>query len=51
MTPFASLKTTTTISSNPLTQIHIRVCPDCAGPIIHSSGCITCLHCGWGKCG
>ena len=29
----------------------IRVCPDCAGPIVRSSGCISCTQCGWGKCG
>jgi len=29
----------------------IRVCPDCAGPIVRSSGCIHCTHCGWGRCG
>ena len=30
---------------------HIRVCPDCAGPIVRSSGCINCTQCGWGQCG
>lgn len=36
---------------NPLTYQHIRVCPECAGPVAHNSGCITCRACGWGKCG
>ncbi len=26
-------------------------CPDCGGPIARASGCVTCLGCGWGKCG
>ena len=25
-----------------------RVCPDCAGPIVRSSGCISCTHAGVG---
>jgi hypothetical protein len=29
----------------------IRVCPDCAGPVVRSSGCINCTQCGWGQCG
>ena len=36
---------------NPLTDATIRVCPECAGPIAKTSGCVTCLQCGWGKCG
>lgn len=28
-----------------------RVCPECAGPVSHNSGCIACQQCGWGKCG
>jgi hypothetical protein len=28
-----------------------RVCPECAGPLIRSSGCIGCVYCGWGRCG
>lgn len=27
------------------------VCPDCAGPLIHGSGCVTCARCGSGRCG
>jgi hypothetical protein len=26
-------------------------CPECAGPVTRASGCITCVYCGWGKCG
>lgn len=29
----------------------VRVCPECAGPIVHSCACVTCLQCGWGRCG
>lgn len=36
---------------NPLTLAAIRVCPECAGPVVRSSGCIACAHCGWGRCG
>jgi hypothetical protein len=28
-----------------------RVCPDCAGPVVRSSGCMSCPQCGWGQCG
>lgn len=37
--------------SNPLVYQHIRVCPECAGPVAHNSGCVTCSACGWGRCG
>jgi hypothetical protein len=36
---------------NPLLDIHIRVCPECAGPISRPSGCLQCVQCGWGRCG
>jgi hypothetical protein len=26
-------------------------CPECAGPLTPASGCISCVYCGWGKCG
>lgn len=26
-------------------------CPECGMPIIHESGCIVCIHCGFSKCG
>lgn len=29
----------------------LRVCPDCAGPLVRASGCVSCLQCGWGRCG
>jgi len=28
-----------------------RVCPECAGPLIRASGCVSCRHCGWARCG
>lgn len=28
-----------------------KVCPECAGPLAHGSGCVACLQCGWGRCG
>lgn len=36
---------------NPLTTAKLAHCPDCNGPLSHGSGCVTCLACGWGKCG
>jgi len=38
-------------ATNPLISNQIRVCPECAGPVVHNSGCIACRQCGWGKCG
>ncbi len=35
---------------NSLTSNQIRVCPECAGPVVHNSGCISCRQCGWGRC-
>lgn len=26
-------------------------CPECAGPLTRASGCVSCVYCGWGKCG
>ncbi len=45
--PHPSLQPTT---YNPLVHINIRVCPECAGPVVHNSGCVTCRQCGWGRC-
>lgn len=28
----------------------IKVCPECAGPILRGSACVACAHCGWGRC-
>jgi ribonucleoside-diphosphate reductase alpha chain len=47
-TPRPSLQPTT---YNPLIYSHIRVCPECSGPVVRNSGCITCRQCGWGRCG
>lgn len=38
-----------TIYANMIGQL--RVCPDCAGPIVHNSGCVHCAQCGWARCG
>jgi hypothetical protein len=29
----------------------VRVCPECAGPLVRASGCVSCRHCGWARCG
>jgi len=29
----------------------LRACPECAGPLSPASGCVTCVYCGWGRCG
>lgn len=34
----------------PTVWAQVRVCPECAGPIVRNSGCVNCLQCGWGKC-
>ena len=34
-----------------LPRDRVRVCPECAGPLIRASACVTCPHCGWGHCG
>lgn len=31
--------------------VHYRVCPECSGLIVPASGCVTCVACGWGRCG
>ena len=31
--------------------IPVRVCPDCAGPLVHADSCVSCRQCGWGRCG
>jgi hypothetical protein len=35
---------------NPMTWSLIKVCPECAGPIVRASGCLSCAQCGWGRC-
>ncbi|MBK8006831.1 MAG: hypothetical protein IPK12_23930 [Gemmatimonadetes bacterium] len=37
-------------SGNTLTSNQIRVCPECAGPVVHISGCIAFRQCGWARC-
>ena len=34
-----------------LSSPRLRVCPECAGPLVRASGCLHCAHCGWGHCG
>jgi len=36
---------------NPFISPLLKVCPECSGPLAHTSGCVTCLQCGWGRCG
>jgi hypothetical protein len=31
--------------------VQLRVCPECSGPLARNSGCVTCIACGWGRCG
>ncbi len=26
-------------------------CPECSAPVAAASGCVTCVACGWGRCG
>jgi hypothetical protein len=51
MSPILRLQPTRYIQANPLTSSTIRVCPECAGPVVQNCGCISCKLCGWGKCG
>jgi hypothetical protein len=34
----------------PTTRV-LGKCPECAGPLVPSSSCVSCLQCGWGQCG
>jgi ribonucleoside-diphosphate reductase alpha chain len=28
------------------------LCPKCSQPgLVHEAGCLSCVHCGWSKCG
>jgi hypothetical protein len=36
---------------NPMTDKVLAQCPECGAPLRKASGCLTCLACGWGKCG
>ena len=29
----------------------LGVCPECSGPLSRASACVSCVYCGWGKCG
>ena len=31
--------------------LRLRVCPECAGPLVRASACVSCAVCGWGRCG
>jgi len=46
--PIPALKPTTYYV--PVVQT-ARVCPECTGPLSRASGCVSCVYCGWGKCG
>ena len=50
-TPKPQLIPTRYQPTNSLTTANIRVCPECAGPLVRNSGCVNCRQCGWGKCG
>jgi len=26
------------------------ICPECGQPLVHESGCVICLSCGWSAC-
>jgi ribonucleoside-diphosphate reductase alpha chain len=49
--PNPQLSPTRYLPSNPLTDSKIRVCPECAGPVVSNSGCVSCRQCGWSRCG
>jgi hypothetical protein len=49
--PRPDLATAASREPNPLVTAAIRACPDCAGPIVRASGCLSCRQCGWGRCG
>jgi hypothetical protein len=36
---------------NSFTQLLVRRCPECTGPVVRASGCLCCVQCGWGRCG
>ncbi len=42
---------TSSLSPKLAPTVLLRVCPECAGPLVHASGCVACAHCGWGRCG
>ncbi|HUF34581.1 MAG TPA: hypothetical protein VMN37_01460 [Gemmatimonadales bacterium] len=35
----------------PSVPLPLSVCPECAGPLVRASGCVSCAQCGWGRCG
>ena len=35
----------------PSVPLPLSVCPECAGPLVRASGCLSCAQCGWGRCG
>lgn len=28
----------------------LKVCPECAGPLLRGKLCVVCAHCGWAHC-
>ncbi len=51
MPPSGQFSAPVTPTPAPEQLARIRVCPECAGPIAHNCACVTCLQCGWGRCG
>ena len=39
------------ISEDDSKEIYGDTCPECGGKLRHENGCVTCISCGWSKCG
>jgi hypothetical protein len=46
-----TLAASTPREPNPLASSRLKVCPECAAPLVPAAGCFSCRHCGWGQCG
>lgn len=42
---------TTTLGSKNIESIDESKCPECGATIRYEGGCVTCVECGWSKCG
>jgi len=49
--PNSTVVQITGLHAKPLTHNDMQTCPECDGPLAHTSGCVICLQCGWGRCG